>query len=70
MGLALGVVAGIPLAGVAVRVMEKEYFQFVREVQSTAWIIAVLVEAGFSVLIYSVAMRKIRTYEIGDLDTQ
>ncbi len=68
-GLVLGVVAGIPLARVAVRVMEREYFQFVRDVQSTAWIIAVLVEAGFSVLIYSFAMRKIRTYEIGDLDT-
>ena len=66
-GLVLGVLAGIPVASLAVRMMEKNSFQFVRDIQPAAWIIAVAVEAFFTLVIYSIAMRGIRNYRIEDL---
>ncbi|MBQ3373594.1 MAG: ABC transporter permease [Oscillospiraceae bacterium] len=66
-GLALGVLIGIPVASRAVRIMERDYFQFVRETQPIAWLFAVAVEAFFAMVIYGFAMRKIRHYDIGDL---
>ena len=66
-GLALGLLAGMPIAGKAVRVMEKAHVQFVRDLQPLAWVIAVAVETLFAVLIYGLAMRKIKQYDINDL---
>ena len=66
-GVALGVLAGIPVASLAVRMMEKNSFQFVRDVQPAAWIIACAVETVFALMIYGVAMRRIRHYSIEDL---
>ncbi|MBR6452326.1 MAG: ABC transporter permease [Lachnospiraceae bacterium] len=66
-GLFLGVIIGIPVARMSVHIMEREYLQFVREVQPLAWIFAVAIEAVFSLVIYGFAMRRIRHYEIGDL---
>ena len=47
--------------------MERDYFQFVRDIQPWAWIFAVATEALFALLIYSFAMMKIRHYSIEDL---
>ena len=66
-GLVLGVIIGIPVANMSVHIMEREYLQFVRDVQPAAWIVAVAIEAFFALVIYGFAMRKIRYYEIGDL---
>ena len=66
-GLVLGVLFGIPTANRCVHIMERDYFQFVRDIQPWAWIFAVATEALFALLIYSFAMMKIRHYSIEDL---
>ena len=66
-GLVLGVLCGIPVAGRCVHIMERDYFQFVRDIQPWAWIFAVAAESLFALFIYGFAMRKIRYYKIEDL---
>ncbi len=47
-GLVLGVLCGIPVAGRCVHIMERDYFQFVRDIQPWAWIFAVAAESLFA----------------------
>jgi Predicted permease. len=66
-GLLLGALGGIPIAAVVVRFMETPDVMFVREFQPLAWVIAMLMEAGFAALIYGSAMRRVRDYQLSDL---
>ncbi|MCR5138451.1 MAG: hypothetical protein K6C12_15390 [Oscillospiraceae bacterium] len=66
-GIALGVLAGIPTAGVVVRFMETPDIMFVREIQPLAWLIAAALESSFAVIIYGSALRKVRDWSVEDL---
>ena len=67
LGMILGTLAGIPVGGLAIRFMETPDVMFVREVQPLAWIIAVVVEGLFAVLIYGIALKKVKSFSLTEL---
>ncbi len=67
-GLALGVVCGIPVGRLAVRFMETPDVMFVRQVQPAAWVIAIVLESAFAIAIYGTAMRRVGAYSLTSLD--
>lgn len=66
-GLILGILIGIPAGSVVVRLMETPHVMFVREIQPLAWVAAVLIEGFFAVLIYGLAMRRAKEYQLNEL---
>ncbi|MBR5969194.1 MAG: ABC transporter permease [Lachnospiraceae bacterium] len=67
LGMILGTLAGIPVGGLAIRFMETPDVMFVREVQPLAWIIAVVVEGLFAVLIYGIALKRVKSFSLTEL---
>ena len=66
-GVVLGVLLGAILTPVIIKMVEQPDIQFVRSFHIIAWIIAVVLEVIFAVLINSLVFRKVRNLNLRDV---
>ena len=66
-GVVLGVALGAVLAPVLIRLLEQPDLQFIRSFHPVAWIIAVVLEVAFSVIINGLVFRKIKDLNLRDV---
>ena len=66
-GVALGVLIGSVLAPLIIRMVEQPDLQFVRTFHPAAWIIAVILEVIFAIVINSLVFRKVKDLNLRDV---
>lgn len=66
-GLILGVAIGAIITPAVIKIMQQADLEFVKSFQTVAWVIAVVLEAAFSIIINNIVYRKVKDLNLRDI---
>ncbi len=67
LGIMLGFGAGSLIAYRIIRILEQPFFRFDRRVSFTSWLIAAIITVVFTVIVNTIALRKVKTMKLTDI---